>query len=71
MTLHSQSSDAVSDGVIHLWLWEYTDEPGKRRRSTWRMTEADAAHYKDAVKVEGSLERRTPLGNTGSFLARR
>jgi hypothetical protein len=28
---------------LHLWLWEYTDEIGKRRRSTWRMTEGDAA----------------------------
>ena len=36
---------------LELWLWEYTDEFGKRRRSTWRMTEAEAAHYKDAVKV--------------------
>ena len=30
---------------IRLWLWEYTDEFGKRRRSTWRMTEPEAAHY--------------------------
>jgi len=57
--------------MIEVWLWEYTDEFGKRRRSTWRMTEAEAAPYKDAVKVEGSLERRTQLGNTGRFLARR
>jgi len=56
---------------IHLWLWEYTDEFRKRRRSTWRMTEEQAAHYKDAVKVEGSLEVRQPLGNTGSFRAPR
>lgn len=45
---------------LKLWLWEFTDERGKRRRSTWRMTEADAAHYKDAVKIEGTLEVRTP-----------
>jgi len=49
---------------IHLWLWDYTDQFGKRRRSTWRMTDEQAAHYKDAVKVGGSLERRRSLGNT-------
>jgi hypothetical protein len=43
---------------IHLWLWEYTDQFGKRRVSRWRMTEEQAAKYKDAVKVEGSLEIR-------------
>jgi len=52
---------------LHLWLWHYTDELGRRRRSTWRMTEEQAAHYKDAVKVEGSLERRQPLGATSSW----
>jgi len=31
------------------------------------MTKAQAAHYKDAVKVEGSLERRTPLGKTSDL----
>ena len=55
------------DDQIKLWLWEYTDEFGKRRRSSWRMTKAQAAHYKDAVKVEGSLERRTPLGKTSDL----
>jgi hypothetical protein len=50
------------DDYIELWLWEYTDEHGKRRRSTWRMTEGDAAHYRDAVKVEETLELRRPLG---------
>ena len=55
------------EGSIELWYWEYTDEFGKRRRSTWRMTEAQAARYKDAVKVEGSLERRQPLGSTSAW----
>jgi hypothetical protein len=55
---------------IWLWLWEYTDEFGKRRRSTWRMTEDETKHYQDAVKVEGSLERRQPLGNTGDWQKR-
>jgi len=53
---------------IELWLWEYTDEFGKRRRSTWRMTEAEATHYKDAIKVEGSLEIRTSIESTSDFL---
>jgi hypothetical protein len=39
-----------------------------RRRSTWRMTDAEAKHYKDAVKVEGSLEVRRAVGNSGDFL---
>jgi hypothetical protein len=47
-----------------LWLWEYTDEFGKRRRSTWRMTEETAARYGDAVRVEKSLEVRRPVGHT-------
>jgi len=34
------------------------------------MTEAEAAHYKDAVKVEGSLERRVPLGSTSDWQRR-
>jgi len=52
---------------LEFWLWEYTDEHGKRRVSTWRMTEAHAAHYKDAVKVEGSIERRPLLGSTSAW----
>jgi hypothetical protein len=48
---------------IHLWGWRFTDENGKRRESSWHMTEPDVreyAHvYKDAEKVEGSLEIRT------------
>ena len=63
-----------SDELIKLWLWEYTDEFGKRTRSTWRMTEETVrqfAHtYRDAVKVDGSLERRRPLGVTSDFLKR-
>jgi hypothetical protein len=35
------------------------------------MTEAEAAHYKDAVKVEGSLERRQPIGFTSDWQKRR
>jgi len=49
---------------LHFWIWYHTDEFGKHRRSSWHMTEAQAAHYKDAVKVEGSLERRTQHSRT-------
>jgi hypothetical protein len=56
-----------SEDALCLWLWEYTNERGKRRASTWRMTEAEAARYKDAVKVAGSLERRPRLGSTSAW----
>ena len=53
---------------IHLWQWRFTDEFGKRRVTSWRMTEAtirEFAHvYRDAVKVEGSLEIRKLIGRT-------
>jgi hypothetical protein len=47
--------------MIHLWRWRYTNEFGKRVQSSWHMSEEAAAHYKDAEKIEGSLEIRTPL----------
>ena len=57
---------------IHLWIWQYTDEFGKRRVTSWRMTAAatvrEFAHvYKDAVKVEGSLEVRKTGGSTSNW----
>lgn len=54
--------------LMELWLWEYTDDLGKRRVSRWRMTEAEAARYRDAVKVPGSLEVRKPAEHTSCFL---
>jgi hypothetical protein len=36
-------------GELHLCLWEYTDEFGNRRRSTWLMTEEQAKHYRREV----------------------
>jgi len=35
--------------------------------SFWHMSERDAAHYKDAVKITGTEEIRTPTGSTGDF----
>jgi hypothetical protein len=56
---------------IHLYQWQYTDEFGKRRVTSWRMTEAtvrEFAHvYKDAVKVEGSLVVRKTGGSTSDW----
>jgi hypothetical protein len=31
---------------IHLWLWEYENEQGKRVVSRWRMSEETAKRYK-------------------------
>ncbi|OAI51714.1 hypothetical protein AYO46_07495 [Betaproteobacteria bacterium SCGC AG-212-J23] len=53
-------ADSVKE--IHLWFWEFTDDFGKRRRSSWRMTEESAAKYRDAVKIEGTLEVRNVTG---------
>ncbi|HSA68379.1 MAG TPA: hypothetical protein VLF65_02130 [Burkholderiales bacterium] len=53
---------------LHLWRWRFTDEFGKRRVTSWLMTEAtvrEYAHvYKDAKKLEGSLEVRKKVGST-------
>ena len=37
-----------------------TYEFGKRVESSWHMSEADAAYYEDADKIEGTEEIRTP-----------
>jgi hypothetical protein len=47
-------------GEVHLWQWRYTDQFGKRRIFPCRLTEEDAKHYRDAERVEGSLEIRRP-----------
>jgi hypothetical protein len=48
------------------WLWEYADEDGKRKRTRYRLTEADALrrYGQTAKRVEGSREVRTLLGHT-------
>lgn len=60
-------------GEIRLWFWTITDEfTGRRRRTRYRMTEASAleGHGADAVKVEGTLEIRRPVGCTSELLKR-
>lgn len=39
-----------------MWKWEYTDDSGQRRVSRWLMTEHEALRYKDAVRVERTLQ---------------
>jgi hypothetical protein len=40
---------------IVLWLFEYTDQFGKRRITQWRLTEAEAREQlKDPVRLEHS-----------------
>lgn len=56
---------------IEVWRWRipHPRRPGRSRVSTWRMTEAEAQErYPGAEKVEGSLQVRTPLGNTSDFI---
>jgi hypothetical protein len=59
------------ENELQLWKWRFTDENGKRRVSSWHMTEAtirEYAHvYKDAAKVEGSLEVRKLMGSTSAW----
>ena len=53
---------------IKLWRWRYTNEFGKRVESRWHMSEETAKAYKDAEKIAGTLEIRTPIGSTSDFL---
>ena len=55
---------------IRLWKWEYTDEFGKRRVSRWLMTEREAMHYKDAVRLQHTLEVRYDRGADSGFMSK-
>jgi hypothetical protein len=48
---------------IRVWNWEYTDEAGLRKVSRWRMTEREALRYKDAIRLQHTLEVRFDQGN--------
>lgn len=56
---------------IHLWRWRYTNEFGKRVESSWRMSEDTVREYghvyKDAEKIEGTLEIRKPSCSTSDW----
>jgi hypothetical protein len=61
-------------GEINLWQWRFTDENGKRRVTSWLMTEdtvREFAHVdRDALKVEGSLEVRNTGARPATFSTR-
>ena len=43
--------------TLHRWRWWLTDEvTGKRRKTSWHMTEQQAALYPGAEKVDGTYE---------------
>ena len=45
------------------WLWWFTDERGRRRRSPFRMSREDALkRYPDAEPIAGTLEIRSLSG---------
>lgn len=46
--------------AVEFWIWWIVDETsGQRRRTSWRMTEAEALEaYPGAQKVEGTCEVR-------------
>ena len=54
---------------LELWLWEYVDEAGKRRRTTYLLTEEDARQRfgQSVTRIPDSLERRQPLGHTSDW----
>ena len=52
---------------VELWRWRFTNEFGKRVVSSWHMDAESAARYKDAEKIEGTLEIRRPSGSTSDF----
>jgi hypothetical protein len=70
----SRDIPAVVSEPLQLWLWTITDElSGKRRQTTYRMTEIQARERfgDDAVKVDGSLEIRRAGGeHTSGFQPR-
>lgn len=54
------------------WLFTYVDEHGKRRRTTYRMTEETALERfgPSAKRIEWSMEKYGQVGNTSDFLKR-
>jgi hypothetical protein len=54
------------------WLWEYTDEFGKRQKTRYRMTEEVALERfgPSAKRVPWSREMYKSLGQTSDWLKR-
>lgn len=63
-----QSPQQRSIPKVTLSQWRYTDEFGKRRKTSYLLT-AEEAHAKlrDPVKVENSLEIRRTIRSLGDF----
>ena len=61
------AAGACNVAEIELWQWRYTDDFGKRRVFPCRLSVEAAKHLRDAERIEGSLEIRTPLGSTSAF----
>jgi hypothetical protein len=57
----------VSGAEIRLWNWRYTDELARRRTFPCKLTAEAAKHYKDAERIEGTLEIRGHLGSTSAW----
>jgi hypothetical protein len=55
-------------GDDQVWRWRFTDEFGRRVAKSWHMSEEQAARYKDAQKIEGTLEIRKPSPSTSDFM---
>jgi hypothetical protein len=55
---------------IRLWKWEYTDETGGRKVSRWLMTEREAIRYKDAIRLQHTLEVRYDRGASAAHAMR-
>lgn len=55
---------------IELWLFQHTDDLGKRRVTRYRLTEQQAkATLREPVKVQGSMQRVDgPASSTSSWL---
>jgi len=64
---HPTGPKMVNGLTKRVWRWRYTATDGKRLETRWHMSEEQAAHYKDAEKIEGTLEIRTPTGSISDF----
>jgi len=55
----NRAKKAVRSTPTEYWIWWFTDEHGRRRRTSYRVSRADAlARYRDAEPVEGTMELR-------------
>jgi hypothetical protein len=43
---------------LRLWKWQYTKENGEPAVSRWLMTEREAIRYRNAVRLQHTLQVR-------------